>query len=86
LLNNNPGANYIKNDGTKKDIYLKYSEKIRASEKVRIDITKETDPIKKLDLSLLCIYFLTGDEAFYKTNRDELIEFVCNYEKIKCKS
>lgn len=74
-------SNYIENDGTKKDIYFRYSEKLKASEKVRRDINIASDPIEMLDLSLLCIYFLTGDEAFYKTNRNKLIEFVCNYEK-----
>lgn len=69
-------SNYIKDDGTKKDIYLRYSEKIKASEKVRIDINMASDPIQMLDLSLLCIYFLTGDEGFYKTNRNKLINMI----------
>lgn len=69
-------SNYIKDDGTKKDVYLKYSEKIKASEKVRVDINMASDPIQMLDLSLLCIYFLTGDEGFYKTNRNKLINMI----------
>lgn len=80
-MENNLIKNYIENDGTKKEIYIQYSEKLKASEKVRCDINKANDPIEMLDLSLLCIYFLTGDEAFYKTNRNKLIEFICNYEK-----
>lgn len=80
-LKNNIVSRYIENDGTKKDIYFRYSEKIKASEKVRRDINMTSDPIQMLDLSLLCIYFLTDDKAFYETNRNKLIEFVCNYEK-----
>lgn len=72
MLSFNPGAKYINNDGSKKDIYQRYSERIKESEKVRIDINMESDPIKMLDLSLLCIYYLTGDEGFYKTNRNKL--------------
>lgn len=81
MLESNLMNNYLKLDGIKKDIYLKYSEKLKASEKVRRDINIASDPIQMLDLSLLCIYLLTDDEAFYKTNRNKLIEFVCNYEK-----
>ena len=65
---NNLISNYIKNDGPEKSIDIYYTEKIKATEKIRIDITKETGPVKKLDLALLCIYFLTGDVAFYNTN------------------
>lgn len=80
-LSKNLKSKYIECDGTKKDIYFQYSEKIKASEKVRRDINIASDPIQMLDLSLLCIYFLTDDKAFYETNRNKLIEFVCNYEK-----
>lgn len=83
MLVNNLGAKYIENNGVKKDIYIRYSEKLRASEKVRRDISLSNNPIEILDLSLLCIYLLTDDEAFYKTNRNKLIEFVCNFEKNK---
>ena len=69
---NNLLSNYIKNDGTEKSIDIYYTEKIKATEKIRIDITKETDPVKKLDLALLCIYFFTGDVAFYNTNTKQI--------------
>ena len=55
---NNLLSNYIKNDGTEKSIDIYYTEKIKATEKIRIDITKETDPVKKLDLALLLYTFL----------------------------
>ena len=45
---------------------------VKASEKVRIDINKEDDLLRMLDLSLLCIYFLTGDKSFYEQNRQKL--------------
>ena len=51
------------------------TEKIKATEKIRIDITKETDPVKKLDLALLCIYFLAGDVAFYNTNINQINKY-----------
>lgn len=70
-------ANYIERNGKAKQYY--YSEMIKASEKVRVDINKEDDPLKMLDLSLLCIYFLTGDKSFYKQNRDKLIKFIAEY-------
>lgn len=76
-------SNYVKYDGKEKEIYFKYSEHLKASEKVRRDINISNDPLEMLDLSLLCIYFLTDDIAFYETNRNKLIEFVCNYEKNK---
>lgn len=68
-------SKYIKNDGSEKSIDIYYAEKIKATEKIRIDITKETDPVKKLNLALLCIYFFTGDIAFYDTNRNNSIEY-----------
>lgn len=80
-MKNNIMTDYIECDGIKKDIYFRYSERLKASEKVRRDINMTNDPIEMLDLSLLCIYFLTDDKAFYETNRNKLIEFVCNYEK-----
>lgn len=80
-LSKNLMSKYIKCDGIKRDIYFLYSEKLKASEKVRRDINMISDPIEMLDLSLLCIYLLTDDKAFYETNRNKLIEFVCNYEK-----
>lgn len=78
MIENNLRANYIKRNGKAKQYY--YPEMIKASEKVRIDINKEDDPVRMLDLSLLCIYFLTGDEMFYKQNRDKLIKFIAEYE------
>lgn len=70
-------ANYIERNGKAKQYY--YSEMVQASEKVRIDINKSGDPFEMLDLSLLCIYFLTGDKSFYKQNRDKLIKFIAEY-------
>lgn len=78
MIENNLRANYIKRNGKAKQYY--YPEMIKASEKVRIDINKEDDPLRMLDLSLLCIYFLTGDEMFYKQNRDKLIKFIAEYK------
>lgn len=76
-MQNNLRAKYIERNGKAKQYY--YSEMIKASEKVRIDINKEDDPLKMLDLSLLCIYFLTGDESFYKHNKDKFIKFIAEY-------
>lgn len=78
MIDKNIRAKYIKRNGKAKQYY--YSEMIKASEKVRIDINKEDDPLKMLDLSLLCIYFLTGDKSFYKQNRDKLIKFIAEYK------
>lgn len=78
MIDKNLRANYIKRNGKAKQYY--YPEMIKASEKVRIDINKEDDPLRMLDLSLLCIYFLTGDEMFYNQNRDKLINFIAEYE------
>ena len=33
-----------------------------------------------LDLSLLCIYFLTGDTLFYEQNRNKLINIIASYD------
>ena len=78
MIENNLRAKYIKRNGKAKQYY--YPEMVKASEKVRIDINKEDDPLRMLDLSLLCIYFLTGDEMFYKQNRDKLIKFIAEYK------
>ena len=43
-MENNLRANYITCDGSRKDIKTYYSEKVQASEKVRIDINKSSDP------------------------------------------
>lgn len=73
-LKENLRAKYIERNGKAKQYY--YSEMIQASEKVRIDINKSSDPFEMLDLSLLCIYFLTGDKMFYEQNRDKLINMI----------
>jgi hypothetical protein len=79
-LKENPRADYIVCDGSKKDIKTYYAEHIQASEKVRIDINKSNDPFEMLDLSLLCIYFLTGDKMFYEQNRNKLINIIASYD------
>lgn len=77
-MENNLRANYIKRNGKAKQYY--YSEMVQASEKIRIDINKEDDPLRMLDLSLLCIYFLTGDKSFYEQNRQKLINIIASYD------
>ena len=79
-MENNLRANYITCDGIKKDIKTYYSEKVQASEKVRIDINKSSDPFEMLDLSLLCICFLTGDKLFYEQNRQKLINIIASFD------
>lgn len=76
----NSRADYIICDGSRKDIKTYYSEKVQASEKVRIDINKSSDPFEMLDLSLLCIYFLTGDKLFYEQNRQKLINIIASFD------
>lgn len=78
MIDTNLRADYIKHDGKLNKYY--YTEMIKASERVRADINKEDDPLRMLDLSLLCIYFLTGDKSFYNYNRDKLINFIAEYE------
>lgn len=78
MIENNLRAKYIKRNGKAKQYY--YSEMVQASEKVRIDINKEDDPVRMLDLSLLCIYFLTGDKLFYEQNRQKLINIIASYD------
>lgn len=78
MIENNLRAKYIKRNGKAKQYY--YPEMIKASEKVRIDINKEDDPLRMLDLSLLCIYFLTGDEMFYEQNRQKLINIIASFD------
>ncbi len=77
-IENNLRAKYIEHKGKVKQYY--YSEMIKASEKVRVDINKEDDPLKMLDLSLLCIYFLTGDKLFYEQNRQKLINIIASFD------
>lgn len=78
MLNDNLRAKYIKCDGEVKKEY--YGKMIKASEKVRIDINKSNDPFEMLDMSLLCIYFLTGDKMFYEQNRNKLINIIASYD------
>lgn len=80
MLVDNLRANYIKNDGRAREAGRFYAEKVQASEKVRIDINKSSDPFEMLDLSLLCIYFLTGDKLFYEQNRQKLINIVASFD------
>ena len=78
MIENNLRAKYIKRNGKAKQYY--YPEMVKASEKVRIDINKEDDLLRMLDLSLLCIYFLTGDKSFYEQNRQKLINIIASYD------
>lgn len=52
-----------------------YIKNIYKSEKLRCEITLSNDPKEMLEKSLLCIFTLTEDIAFYKTN----------IKKIECK-
>ena len=81
MIDNNLRAKYIKRNGKAKQYY--YPEMIKASEKVRIDINKSSDLFEMLDLSLLCIYFLTGDKMFYEQNREKLIKMIASYDREK---
>lgn len=78
MIENNLRAKYIARNGKVKQNY--YSEMVQASEKVRIDINKSSDPFEMLDLSLLCIYFLTGDKLFYEQNRQKLINIIASFD------
>lgn len=77
-IDKNLRAKYIEYNGKVKQNY--YSEMVQASEKVRIDINKSSDPFEMLDLSLLCIYFLTGDKLFYEQNRQKLINVIASFD------
>lgn len=83
MLLNNLESKYIESTGRSKAKQYLYAERIKASEKIRIDINREEDPFKMLDAALLCIYFLTGDNQFYVQNRKKVIEFICKYEADK---
>lgn len=78
MTDKNLRANYIERNGKSKQYY--YSEMVQASEKVRIDINKSSDPFEMLELSLLCIYFLTGDKSFYEQNRQKLINIIASFD------
>lgn len=79
-IKDNLRADYTICNGRRKDIKTYYAEHVQASEKVRIDINKSSDPFEMLDLSLLCIYFLTGDKLFYEQNRQKLINIIASYD------
>lgn len=79
MLVDNLRAKYIKNDGRVREAGRFYAEKVQASENVRIDINRSNDLIQMLDLSLLCIYFLTGDKLFYEQNRQKIINIISKY-------
>ena len=72
-------ADYIPCDGSSKNINTYYADHVQASEKVRVDINRSNDLIQMLDLSLLCIYFLTGDKLFYEQNREKIINIIAEY-------
>ena len=80
MLNDNLRAKYIECNGEVKERKDYYGKMIKASEKVRIDINKSNDPFEMLDMSLLCIYFLTGDKMFYEQNRNKLINIIASYD------
>lgn len=44
-------------------------ENIRRGQTLTWEINKEPDPMKKLDLALMCIGLMTGDEDFAKRNK-----------------
>lgn len=78
MIDKNSRTKYIERNGKAKQYY--YAEMVQASEKVRIDINKSSDLFEMLDLSLLCIYFLTGDTLFYEQNRNKLINIIASYD------
>ena len=61
--------------------FLLQNKKGKSNERVRADINKEDDPLRMLDLSLLCIYFLTGDKLFYEQNRQKLINIIASFDE-----
>lgn len=80
ILENNLESKYKNIDGKEKTLQQIICENIKASEKLRCDIYKETDIFRMLDLSLLCISTMTNDKAFYKQNREKLISYMCNWD------
>lgn len=76
ILQNNLRAKYINCDGKQISSEKINSDRIKASEDLRRDINFEDDPFKMLDMSLLCIAFLTGDTTFYEINRAKLIKII----------
>ena len=79
ILENNLESKYKNIDGTPKDLQQIICENIKASEKLRCDIYKETDIFRMLDLSLLCISTMTNDKAFYKQNKEKLLQAMCKW-------
>ncbi|MCD3232425.1 hypothetical protein [Clostridium botulinum] len=74
-------AEYIEMNGEVKSYNQLMAEYIKASEKLRGEISKGKDPFIMLDKSLLCISLMTGDDVFYKVNRKKLIEIICNWKE-----
>ena len=66
-------SKYIETSGKTKSYKELVIEYIRASEKLRIDINKEKNLNNMLEQSLLCIYLMTGDKAFYDINRAKIV-------------
>lgn len=79
MIENNLENKYKNLDGKEKTLQEIICENIIVSEKLRIDIYKEQDIFKMLDLSLLCISTMTGDRVFYKQNRKKLLQAMCNW-------
>ena len=79
-MDKNLRAKYIECNGEMKERKDYYVQMIEASEKVRIDINKSNDPFEMLDMSLLCIYFITGDKLFYEQNRQKLINILASFD------
>lgn len=77
MLEINLESKYININGKPKTKEFINVERIKASEKIRIDINREEDPFKMLDAALLCISFLTGDKPFYNMNRKKIIDYIC---------
>lgn len=77
MLDVNLESQYINITGEPKTYKDLSVERIKASEKIRIDINREEDPFKMLDAALLCISFLTGDKPFYNQNRKKVIDYIC---------
>lgn len=82
MIEDNLRGKYIIVDGIPKTYNQIMSDYIRASEKIRCDITKEQDLFKMLDLSILCISTMTGDTVFYNQNKCKILEHEKKYMKI----
>lgn len=71
---------YIKNDGIKKSKQQMYAERIKATERIRIDINKSDNIFHIADLALLGMSLMLDDSTFYKENKDKLINIIANWE------